>query len=625
MLAEQGKFSAGLCLGIGAAAGVAVFALIRRASLDPLAPKERALRKLHGLAALLIAGSTLFSTKDAGELLSGGWDPGVYLHTGAQISQTGSLMNRDMDLLKMTADESAILRRHHPGGMSGPFSGMWTVPAGGVSPQFHHLYPALLAVAHSLGGVRGELLVNPLLNVLCLLAFYALALRFVRAPFALAAAAVLAFNPAQIWQAKFCTAEMLGQLLIFGGAVCFLAAQEAAAALARRTLACLAGIAVGLAFLARFDSIIFLAPFLALTLAAWRWLPHRDSAVFLLLGLTPCAIHHFIRQPIFSPYYTPMGNLVGPAIAALLGISIALALVSRIDAVRDYAERRASWLRTAAVAGFALWSVFIWLRPFLPPLPLTSADPELQEMLRADANNCFFLSAIFGFGVPIYFVALGLLLFTERSVVRAVWVYSSTAVLLVVATALFNDHYIMWGTRRFVPVVVPLFILAFAWLLERVAGSASSRPRSFIAAALLILVVGLNISATFAMQRLRDWPGLAAWHARVAASVPADAKLFSDQWGFTSPQRFLHGKHAFELHLSEKDPTRRDRLLAVMNTAVARGEKVYFLTMKGPLGNCAERGSFPLQSARLNTSTKSIPRTTRPAGGDFMLYEILSP
>ena len=46
-----------------------------------------------------------------------------------------------------------------------PFPGMFLRPDGRISPQFYHLFPSLMAVAWSIGGIRAALLVNPLLNV----------------------------------------------------------------------------------------------------------------------------------------------------------------------------------------------------------------------------------------------------------------------------------------------------------------------------------------------------------------------------------------------------------------------------------------------------------------------------
>ena len=50
---------------------------------------------------------------------------------------------------------------------------MYLRPDGRVSPQFYHLFPSLMAVAWSIGGIRAALLVNPLLNVAAMLALYA--------------------------------------------------------------------------------------------------------------------------------------------------------------------------------------------------------------------------------------------------------------------------------------------------------------------------------------------------------------------------------------------------------------------------------------------------------------------
>ena len=147
--------------------------------------------------------------------------------------------------------------------------------------------------------------------------------------------------------------------------------------------------------------------------------------------------------------------------------------------------------------------------------------------------------------------------------------------------------------------------------------------------ALLFAVIAMNLQATRAMARLREWPGLADWMSRVAAAVPADARMFCDQTGFAAPLRFLFGKQAYELQLSERDPKRREALAAVMSAAAKRGEKVFLLTMSGPISGAEaaassllERGKFPLQSRRMETSKREVPQTSKAAGGDFVLYEI---
>ena len=638
LLAELGKFSAWPCVAFGLLAAVAIFFWgCHRAT-------ERT-SNLFGAIAIVIALATLVFTRQPGELILGGWDPGVYVHTAAHISRTGELLIRETDLNKLTPDELAILTRT-TSGVIGPFTGMWMLPDGRLSPQFHHLYPSLMAVAFSFGGVKAALLVNPLLNVGCIIAMFALARRFVRAPFALAAAVLLALNPAQLWQAKFCTAEMLGQFLLVGGALFFLDALQGRGADRRSArsaneavCATLAGAAFGLALLARYDSIIFIAPLFAMTIAAWAWLPNRRNAFIVIASFAPFMVHHVIHHHLFAPYYQPMSGLVLVAIAICVAGAFVFSVAMRFDAIRKVAEQKSRMLRIIASLAVLAWWGFVWARPHFP---------KASAMAGPDAGNFYFIAAMFGPLVALFAASLVAWIFSEKNPVRAIWLYASTTSLMVVTTSVFNDHFLMWVSRRFIPVAVPLLILAFVKLLDAIARRRSkiledvaNAPRSLRARkrlfakreatvmALLFAVLMMNFRATRAMAMLRDWPGLADWTARVAAVIPDDARVFCDQKGFAAPLRFLFGKKTYELHLPESDKSRGEKLEAVMNAAAARGEKVFFLTMQARTDDRSvaapsfvERDKFPLTSQKMENSERAVPLATKAAGGDFVLYEI---
>lgn len=597
LLAEAGWFSVGPCLGFSALCAVLVF-LRSRASPG----------SLHGLLVLALALGTLVFTRYPGELLLGGWDPGVYLHTGANIARSGALLVSAPDLNRLTADELAVLTRT-TSNILGPFSGMWMLPDGRLSPQFHHLYPSLLAIAFALGGIKAALLVNPMLNVGCIVAFYALARRMVRPSYALAAAALLALNPAQLWQAKFCTAELLGQFLLLGGAAFFL---DAVRGIDARRSGLLAGVAFGLALLARYDTIILLAPLAALTVAVLPWLPSRRGALWCGVGLAPLIGHHLVHHHHFAPYYQPVSGLVLQALA-VVAVGLVLWLMAlRVTSLRRLLEARARWLRMLAAAGVGAWCCFAWARPYFP-----AGWPATGE----DAGNALFLNAIFGPGLIVYVAALLVWLHRERDVTKAIWLYASVAVLAVVTTRVFNDHFLMWVARRFIPVAIPLLVLSLAAALDHL--SAATARRRGVATALFVAVLALNFSATRAMAVLRDWPGVTDWTARVAAALPPAAAVYSDQWGFTSPLRFIHGLRAYEMH-GPRDDAARARLCAVMSAAAKRGERVFFLSLQAPPSTVSwvETGRFPLASQRTETSRTQVPRKTRASGGDFVLYEI---
>lgn len=639
LLAELGHFTPWPCLAFGAVLAAAVFHLSAR---DGTGLREHP-AMLVALA--LVALAPFYFTRHPGELILGGWDPGVYVHTAAHIFRTGALLIHQPDLNALTPAELAILTRT-TSGIVGPFTGMWMLPDGRLSPQFHHLYPSLLAVAFPAGGVRAALLVNPLLNAGCILLMFALARRFVRAPFALAAAVLLAVNPAQLWQAKFCTAEMLGQFLLLGGSVFFLdaLAPRADGAPRRRATPWLAGAAYGLALLARYDTVIMLAPLAALTLAAWPWLASRRDAVRVLLSFLPFLVHHLVHHRCFAPYYQPVSGLVLVALALCLGAALAWVLLMRSPVARRFAVAHARWLPRLAAAAVAAWWCLVWLRPHLP-----AGVPG-----GADAGNVYFLVAIFGPLVALFAAALPLWIVRERNIVHAIWLYAATVVLMVVTTSVFNDHFLMWVARRFIPVAVPLLVLAFVKLLERIvtrrvdiaAILAAEKPRlpagrrlirrlapgarrRAAAFAVLAAAVAMHLPATRAMGMLRDWPGLVDWCGRVAAAIPDGADVFSDQRGFAAPLRFLHGCRAYELHLAEKDPARRDRLAELMSLRAARGGRVFLLTLNGSVhhhgSRCIERGRFALSSQKMATSMRQVPSTTSAAGGTFVLYEIAPP
>ena len=613
VLAEAGRFSAWPCVASGAVMAAVLFFLSRPRGGDQIGPSRNTMM-IAGCAAL-IAVATLVFTRHPGELLLGGWDPGVYVQTAAHIARTGELLIREPDLNRLTSDELAILTRT-TSGIVGPFAGMWMLPDGRLSPQFHHLYPALAAIAYSFGGIKVALLVNPLLNAGCVLAMFALARRFVRAPFALAAAAILVLNPAQIWQAKFCTAEMLGQFLLLGGATFFLDALDGTKP--RRLHALLAGAAFGLALLARYDTLILIAPLFALTAATIAWLPGRRGAILTWLAFAPFFVHHLVHHHYFAPYYQPIGGPVLKAFALLAIAGVVCGVVTQTGSIKAAVETRAKIIPLLATLGAGLWACFAWIRPYLPPK---------SALAGADAGNAFYVNAIFGPCVVLFVIALLVALLRERNAPRAIWLYSSTAVFAIVTTivntSVSNEHFLMWVTRRFIPVAIPLLILAFARLLDLIAGT--NTPRRAAACILLLAAVAASYPAIRAMALLRDWPGLAAWYEQLAPAIPTGARVFCDQRGFAAPLRFLHGTQAYELHLSEKDPARRDRLAAVMTTAAKRGEHIYLLTLATePLPGCTltPRGNFNLDSQKLDSAARNIPLTTRAAGGSFTLYEV---
>jgi hypothetical protein len=605
-LAALGHFHAWICLVGGALAALAV------------AWKTRSDGRMGGWAdglALLAALTAFGLSWPPDEMILGGWDPGVYLHTGAEVARQGTLRFDIPELADLSELEKQVLSRElHR--IPEPFGGMRVLPGGRLSPGFYHLFPSLLAVACALGGVRAMLAVNPLLGFCAALAFHALAARVLGRRSAAAAAWLFALNVAQLWQIGFPTAELLTQVLLLGG----LALLADAARDGRALDALLGGAAFGLALLCRYDTVMFLVPWLMLLLLAWPDVPHRRAMGLALAVLALLVGQVALHQRWIATYYHPVSTLVaraGGLLAVAFAILLALLYLPPLR-LRRWVDRGAPWLRGLAVAGLAAFVLWAWfVRPRMGDLPPPLGGLESRNMLH--------LSALFGpLGLAAAWAGVGLLMARPQDAWHRAWLFAAAAVTGLLIINVFNDQFLMWMARRFIPVAVPLLVLGQAAALGAVADRLpAARGRGVLLAGVLLLV-GLQLPALRITVQAREWPGLVAWFDRVAAAVPPGAQVFADQPGFGAPLRFLHGVAAFELHA--RGPDRRAQLGEVLRHRLARGEDVWLLGMSGPLPDphlhCEPRGDFPLTSGQQNTGKWTIPGGVKPRGGPFVLYRV---
>ncbi|HEY5999365.1 MAG TPA: hypothetical protein VI078_08735 [bacterium] len=636
-LAELGHFTAIVPIAVFPVVAALCFRWLRRGRPDG----TRAIEP-EDVAAVAIACATLLLTLPPDETLLGGQDPGVYVHTAAAVARSGSLRIDAPDLATFGKDGRQLLFRKL-GQVYMPFQGMFELPDGRLAPQFYHLYPSLMAVAWAIGGVRAALAVNPLLNVAAVIALYALAAMLLGRRWALAAALVHALGTAQLRQAKFPTAEMATQLFLLGGMALLAAALREDDP--EPALAPLAGASLGMAALARYDSVMFLVPLAVVLL--WGMGPAGKSRpVLLALGTTGVLwCQSSVHQRAFSPYYQPVGGLVGAAsIAAALGLA-ALLLLRRSAAGRRFREaisRRETALRVAAAAALCSWVLFGWLvRPRLAGggrvghlFRLLSDGLPFQGIFALlsgpESVNMLYLVDVLGaLGLVAAVGGVCALVVTRRGLWESAWLAASSAALVVLTLDVFHDHFLMWVSRRFVPAVVPLASVGIAAAAASLARRPRGNPRvlAAAAAALVVAAVALNAGAIGAMAREREWPGLVDWSRRLAAVVPPDAELYSDQPGFAAAARFVLGRKAYEL--GGPNERRRERLLGLMRRRAKGGAEVLFLTEgragEQPPPGLAPVGSLPLASSTILGTRRGVPRETRPRGGDFVLYRVLPP
>ena len=636
-LAEAGVFRTvwAVAAGLLASGGLAV-------GLWP-APKADAIpvrwSLLVPLAVVLIW--TVWSAFPPDELILGGWDPGVYLHTAAQMVRHGSLQFPAPDLAALDPEGRELYARQLYV-ICEPFGGMRLLGDGQLSPQFYHLYPALLAVAYGLGGIRAALAVNPLLHVAAVLGLFLLAGRLLGSRRAgLLAALVLALNPIQIWQAKFCTAELLAQVLFIWGFYSLARAADPAEP-RRRTFGAVAGFLLGATLLARYDALIPLTVFGLFWAWTWRAVDRPLISIGLPFGVAALlAGQAWWHQHAVAPFYAPLTTQVRP----LLGVCGAMALAGVLFNVLPTACRSpvlrlwTRWekiLRWGVAGGVAAWIGCVWLvRPVLfaggtwagrvDHLCRLVGWPAGRDILIGDDPWALaYLQDAWGIAaLALAFAGMIVFLLRERRVWALTWGLGALGSLLVLSINVHNDAFMMWVTRRFVPSVLPLLAVGLA-AAGLAVGRWTERVRPgigpVVASLLCLGLLGIQAPSVWAMARYHDWPGLIAWFDRVAPQLPAEATVVCDQPGFAAPLRFLYGLHTLELRYRGEDA--RTRLLADLARR-AEHEPIYLLTENTDDLDAAPleaQAVFSLRSEILNTYRRGVPQTMKLRGAELVLY-----
>lgn len=639
LLAEVGHFSAWIALLSGVLAGGFAWRHFKLSANEDAVTRSKSLGLMAATALALF--SLTFSLPPSEQIL-GGWDPGVYVHTAALLADKGSLRPEFPDLSTVDAGSRPLIGLQCDKVIWEPFKGMRMMPDGHLSPMFYHLYPVLMALLWPFGGVRAALMVNPLLNAICIVALYLWACRWVKPRWAFAAALGLALNPAQVWQANFPTSELLAQCLLLVG---LLATDRALSGRTRNRLdAFVAGAAFGLLLLTRYDAVLFVVPLSLVLLTGLRDKSRRGQLV-IILGTTAAMgvqlwFHHLYLAPLYHPMAKTLAyGFLASGILALLIIAVAVLKPRRIEDSIPVAPDRSMGLRVAAVAGLVVWVFLYWyVRPHLSVNGrvlkfLMDLYPRLTEaswfplIAGRNARNFWYLKSLFGSaGLVAALSGIGILIVRTRTTWRTAWLAASLAVLVLLMTLIYHEPFMMFVSRRMVPVILPLLCLGVAVLCDRCEWVLRARPRR--AAFLAWLIMGLTLMGTLGgtlfIARHREWPGLVSWYDQVAAKIPRGALVYSDQPGFAAPLRFIYGIQAYQMYTTSSD--NRTALSMAMMMKKAEHNAVFWLTQsdvpEAYTLYATPAVSLPLGSVILGTTGYTVPRYLRARGGIFTLYSI---
>ncbi len=575
VLAELGLFSplrTALIVTLGAAVLVASFR--PRLSLR-LGETSRA--ELLAAAALVAFGVAVYFPPF--EHILGGRDPGIYVNAGFHLARDGRLVYSDPLMAGIPPEARPLFfpDKDLPPWEYLRYQGflLESPDSARVIPHGLHLYPVWIATASALYQPKSGLYATPFFALMAVSGFFLAFRRLFGLEVAVVAASLLAVFQIQIWFARFPNSEIVVQFLFATSLLLFFFMEEHRSALA----GAFAGFALGAACLARVETMLFAVP-VALYFGwkrARRELGRPEIsflAAFALIGVH-AAIHDrtfawpYVSSILGRHYWSFLGENL-PAVAAAVVILFLL-----LD--RSFGKLSPKRLRVfdslrlrmgAALALFllALYAYFVrphWHGPrtaphdaeaflrmgwYLYPLGLSLAVAGgMALLLRARKSQAFFLLVTLTFSLFFFYKV-------------RVW----------------HDHY--FAMRRFVPVILPGFFAAAAFLLAsfRESGVKLAATGSRVAAALL---VALYLFAGFRLWRHDEFRGSLDFVEDLARHIgDDDVAIFPAQEGLhllELPLAQLEGRNVLEFYTLKPDRALLERLLESWKD---RYRDVFFVT-----------------------------------------------
>jgi Dolichyl-phosphate-mannose-protein mannosyltransferase len=543
---------------------------------------------LDGMALLLVLGFAALNLRYSAQIIDVFRDPGVYAITGQWLARHGSL--------------PIPVQPEVFGGVPGVsfysagFDPLAT--AGAVHPQFSNLLPGLLAVGGWLGGERFLLKVNPVLAALALLSLYGLARQYVGRAWALVPLVALGVSLPQLQFSRGTYSEPATMLLVLGGLALLREAQRRD----RVPAYALAGLVLGAGVLARVDGFFYL---LAVPVVAAAELvgapPGRRGRRLgrvgaLLVGVAVPATVAMANLVHLSPAYlrgldAEVGMIaVAAGAVTVVGVA-AVALCWTTSLPRRVAAAR--WLPTAGAAAVVLVGAVGASRPLwqvgrTPDAPRSQTDyiAFLQAAggFVADGSRSYaeqtlaWLSWYWGPLVVVLGVAgtalavRRLLARGDRALVAPLAMFLSASLLYLTAPSIVPDQ--VWAMRRYLPVVIPGFLVASVAALAPLA----RRGRAGQVVALLLAggLVLFPAAGSARLVTLREGVPQLAEVGHLCAALPADAAVaVTGSLGVTYQQTV---RSYCDVPVAALREPSRERLARLAAAARAHDRRLHVLT-----------------------------------------------
>ena len=592
---------------------------------------------LSGWIAMGVALVAMIAVWPPGHVMQMQWDPAIYIQSGVVLAREGGLA---FDLSVFRALPEVIQHLVSAGGWHEvPYAGIVVNESGRAVPVFFHLFPVWVATCFSAGGLDAALAANIPLYGMAIVGMYALACRWFGSGWGVFAALLLALFPAEIWQSRFPTSELLAQVLLLSG--WFFLDVALRDEKPGRLAGWMSGVSFGLAMMTRFDSLLVVAPLMVLLSALWFDRTRRAVMGWVLIPLVLLTLHAFSHSVLMGSPYFPRKSWV---IAGVVVIGVMWLLQWVIAAVRR--TKTVWWMnvprRAVAVLAMAWvsWLAFSWwVRPLLAmSSPLIAWWPDLPSMVTqsllyriisgADAWNMTILANLGG--SPLLLAGMiGVVVMLARRSIRgseAGWAMIAMLVWAVLVFSLHHERQMMWLSRRFIPVVIPALIIGAAALGYAMNQSARLRdPAKRFFLVMLLLLVGMGLREPLGRAgSIREFYGTKNGFVSLAQKMDKASLIFADHTGVGAVLRTVYGFDAFELQA----PTmKRREVLMQWLPALNAARPIVFITPI-PVSHEQEKHYVMRGHNRFSARIYDQPNTTIPErfvdiASDFYIYDVV--
>ena len=551
-----------------------------------------------GLVTLFILHGVVMLLPLRGEWIAGGWDPGLYVMEGINLSRTGSLQPDQPEWLQQLTEEelSLFIRDSYNFTEYLPVVPIQTEERA-IERFFFHMTPSIVALLDRAGDVRAATRLNLFMWMWCILLLAGVLKQMeLGTPFITATLLLFALHPITLYHTTFPTSELVHVFFLFS-----LFLWQPLLRLGRS-----AQVVTGFIFLCAIlnrHTFIAFAP-LFLLIHCWTeqrvrqrippWSELLFSAIGLLVG--------FLLNHVTSPSTLARISTQLPLVY-LAGIVFAVGTVGYVLALRTAFSPRLHTCISVAMLPLLVFSTTlllftVWFSPMDTIAEGKNGYRAAWAYLTPGAIS------VAGLGVVAAYFARRRL---PARLLGILWVCSIITLLSLANLSISNQY--PWATRRFLIYTVPLLafgggiVMHLCW---------TTRRWWFQLLGIGIILVPLLINRPrmqFVLQHT-EFNGLSESLHHVAQHIPPDDFIIADHFRWGTPLYYLHQRNVIngELFWSSDDPTQFKKAVAALQRIKHADQHIWLLTS-------TEKGLevFPV-------STQVVKEVTQPTPWQYEEY-----